>query len=160
MDLLGRKMKKICSIFFHFFPWAQMTLIWIFLVKLRMDIKMANPWLHRNHQYRSKYYVLLSFLAYWKSPFRVRTPCIDSCWGPFIPLCPMNSKFPIFQSNYTQVSRNSFKWIFKEKLIFFKRNSNSLGEEICWHVNCYTLENSKLCNSLTLNSTQLWTDGQ
>ena len=75
MDLLGRKMKKICSIFFHFFPWAQMTLIWIFLVKLRMDIKMANPWLHRNHQYRSKYYVLLSFLAYWKSPFRVRTPC-------------------------------------------------------------------------------------
>ena len=72
----GEKWKKICSIFFHFFPWAQMTLIWIFLVKLRMDIKMANPWLHRNHQYRSKYYVLLSFLAYWKSPFRVRTPCM------------------------------------------------------------------------------------
>ena len=119
MDLLGRKMKKICSIFFHFFPWAQMTLIWIFLVKLRMDIKMANPWLHRNHQYRSKYYVLLSFLAFWKSPFRVRTPCIS-----FNQMSLDASKGPKFRSiTYKWVSwvhsqnKNTQSWAHKIYLL-------------------------------------------
>ena len=59
MDLLGRKMKKIIQFFFPLFSLIQMTSIWKFLIKIRIDIKIGNLWPYKNPHSRSKYPIVL-----------------------------------------------------------------------------------------------------
>ena len=51
--------EKNYSIFSPLFSLIQMTSIWKFLIKIRIDIKIGNLWPYKNHHSRSKYPIVL-----------------------------------------------------------------------------------------------------